>query len=233
MKSTKVMKIKVLAQGPYEISGNIPLNRMTIISNTKGQGESWQKETTYPISEEPYHLCRCGHSQSKPFCDGTHTHITFIGTEVADKTPYDKQALVYEGQTVNLMDQESLCAVARFCDRMGGVWELVARSANPKYEEIALYEACSCPSGRLTIIKKNGEKIEPPLECEISLIEDQAKNCKGPLWVKGGILIEDTSGDTYEARNRVTLCRCGESANMPFCDASHLTCPHMQGLDKD
>ena len=28
-------------------------------------------------------------------------------------------------------------------------------------------------------------------------------------------------GFEYEVRNRVTLCRCGQSQNKPFCDGTH------------
>jgi len=28
-------------------------------------------------------------------------------------------------------------------------------------------------------------------------------------------------GTTLETRNRVTLCRCGDSANKPLCDGTH------------
>jgi CDGSH-type Zn-finger protein len=30
-------------------------------------------------------------------------------------------------------------------------------------------------------------------------------------------------GFEYEARNRMTLCRCGGSKNKPFCDGTHLS----------
>jgi len=29
-------------------------------------------------------------------------------------------------------------------------------------------------------------------------------------------------GKPYRIRNRLTLCRCGRSENMPFCDGSHV-----------
>ena len=43
----------------------------------------------------------------------------------------------------------------------------------------------------------------------------------GPLWVTGGIAVEGADGETYEVRNRATLCRCGASKNKPFCDGEH------------
>jgi CDGSH-type Zn-finger protein len=53
------------------------------------------------------------------------------------------------------------------------------------------------------------------------LIFDPAREEEGPLWVRGGIQVEGADGFLYQRRNRITLCRCGRSQNMPFCDASH------------
>ncbi|MDR2415652.1 MAG: CDGSH iron-sulfur domain-containing protein [Candidatus Peribacteria bacterium] len=63
------------------------------------------------------------------------------------------------------------------------------------------------------------------------MIQDVKNNYKGPLFVQGGIEVESSDGESYPVRNRQTLCRCGTSNNMPFCDASHLTCEHMKTLD--
>jgi hypothetical protein len=82
-----------------------------------------------------------------------------------------------------------------------------------------------CPSGRLLAIDKGtGEPtpMEPSFSRQqIGLIEDPAEDCSGPLWVQGGVEIVDANGESYELRNRVTLCRCGQSLNKPFCDGAH------------
>lgn len=72
------------------------------------------------------------------------------------------------------------------------------------------------------MVTKEGERIEPYLMQGISLLDDPEAAEKGPLWVKGGIEIEDAQGKCYPVRNRVTLCCCGKSKNKPFCDSSHM-----------
>lgn len=43
----------------------------------------------------------------------------------------------------------------------------------------------------------------------------------GPLIVKGGAVITDSEGNSYEVKETIYLCRCGQSENKPFCDARH------------
>ena len=56
--------VTVLRNGPYHITGGIELLGEDI---QFGQG----------ASKEHYTLCRCGSSENKPFCDGTHKRINF------------------------------------------------------------------------------------------------------------------------------------------------------------
>lgn len=35
-------------------------------------------------------LCRCGHSENKPFCDGTHNRMQFVSEVVAKELPPPK-----------------------------------------------------------------------------------------------------------------------------------------------
>lgn len=48
-------------------------------------------------------------------------------------------------------------------------------------------------------------------------------NNKGPLKVEGDFEIVDMQGKVFglQGRTIVSLCRCGGSANKPFCDGSH------------
>jgi len=44
------------------------------------------------------------------------------------------------------------------------------------------------------------------------------------LLAKGPMTISSADGRCTTTRNSAALCRCGESSNKPFCDASHKHC---------
>ena len=48
-------------------------------------------------------------------------------------------------------------------------------------------------------------------------------NNNGSVKIEGEFEIVDTNGNAYglQGRTVVSLCRCGHSANKPFCDGSH------------
>jgi len=48
-------------------------------------------------------------------------------------------------------------------------------------------------------------------------------NPNGPLRVSGNFVIKDPQGKDFDlsGRTMISLCRCGMSANKPFCDGSH------------
>jgi len=51
-------------------------------------------------------------------------------------------------------------------------------------------------------------------------------NGNGPLRIEGDFEIVDAAGNSYglAGRKAVSLCRCGQSGNKPFCDGSHKAC---------
>ena len=232
MSNSNDKKITIIVDGPYRVSGGVTLNQAAIVTDENGVAVNWKVSEALDSPAETYNLCRCGHSQKRPYCDGSHRAGGFKGRETGERVPYAEQAKLRRGELISLLDDPSLCVGARFCDRGPTVWRLVEDFADNESLKMAVEEACACPAGRLTIVDSEGRLLEPELPVEISLVEDPANNCLGPLWVKGGVPIEGSRGERYEVRNRVSLCRCGESANMPYCDASHYDCPHMRNLDE-
>jgi CDGSH-type Zn-finger protein len=216
------MRITVTENGPYLVSGNVPLIRAEIVANAAGESVGW-REIERIATPYRYMLCRCGASQSKPFCDGSHEPDRFDGTETASRDEYFSTATDIDGPGVKIHDARQLCAEARFCDRAGGLWNLVSACDDPSTRALAEEEAMLCPSGRYVFRDEvTGLVHEPEFEPSIMLIEDPSLGVSGPLFVRGGIPVFSADGTQYEVRNRVTLCRCGHSANKPFCDGSHI-----------
>jgi len=48
-------------------------------------------------------------------------------------------------------------------------------------------------------------------------------NVNGPLRLEGDFTLVDAEGALYGlgGRTMISLCRCGHSANKPFCDGAH------------
>ena len=93
-------------------------------------------------------LCRCGASQNKPFCDGSHTAAGFTATG-----------------------------------------EPATQTSNP----LALRDGA----------------------LRINLVPN------GPLLISGNLEVVSGTGRTTNRVERTALCRCGQSANKPYCDGSH------------
>jgi len=214
------MRITVIKDGPYHVTGGIPIKEMVITflshHNELVEGRKFPQK-------EVYFLCRCGKSKNAPFCDGTHGKIDFDGNETADKAPYIKRITdVTKGTQIKVLDDDR-CAYARFCHRKdGSVWELTEKDDDPYYKSEAIKAASECPAGRLEAVTLSGEKLEEEYEPEIIILQDPQQAASAGIFVKGPIVIESADGTEYEVRNRITLCRCGESSNKPFCDATHI-----------
>ncbi|MFA6329658.1 MAG: CDGSH iron-sulfur domain-containing protein [Candidatus Micrarchaeia archaeon] len=221
MNGKKSGKIIVEKDGPYLVSGSVPLDKEEIACDENGDPEDYKKVKDYP-GQEKYALCRCGLSKNKPYCDGSHAKSGFDGTETASRIPYKECSDSIEGPHITLMDNPDLCFGAGFCHRKGGTWNL-AQSPDKKDSELAITEACNCPSGRLVAVdKKTGKTIEKTEKQSLTLLEDTRRGVSGPICARGGIPIVYADGREYECRNRVSLCRCGKSYNKPLCDGSHV-----------
>jgi CDGSH-type Zn-finger protein/uncharacterized Fe-S cluster protein YjdI len=93
-------------------------------------------------------LCRCGTSENKPFCDGSHSKSAFAAT------------------------------------------------GEPPLKDTSALETRDGPL-----------QVSP--------------TTNGPLKLEGNVEIVTGTGHTVDRTQRTFLCRCGHSANKPFCDGSH------------
>ncbi len=59
--------IEITQDGPYRVTGSLPLTDAAGTDVPRAAGSS----------REHYALCRCGHSQNKPFCSGMHWYVDF------------------------------------------------------------------------------------------------------------------------------------------------------------
>jgi len=224
-------RIVVTENGPYVVTGHVPLAVQVIMPNEAGQSWDWVEGAVFPVRAS-YKLCRCGQSQSAPFCDGSHTAVGFDGEETASRESVASQSEISEGPSLTLSTAENLCAFARFCDPAGKIWSLIDRTDEPPVRELVIREAMHCPSGRLVLHDNDsGAEIEEELPPSIGVVEDPVVGCSGPLWIRGGITVESADGTVYERRNRMTLCRCGASANKPFCNGSHASVMYDDGRE--
>ncbi|AFM41442.1 hypothetical protein Desaci_2496 [Desulfosporosinus acidiphilus SJ4] len=212
-------EIKITQDGPYIVTGNVPLSEKIIVP----QGRKYELFEGRELPQtETYALCRCGKSKNTPFCDGSHEKVGFVGTETASKAKYEDRAELIGGPEIDLLD-DNRCAFARFCHRdNGNVWELTQKSDWGDNRSEAIIAASECLAGRLVAVDKDGNEIEPELQPSIDIIQDPEKRVSAGIFVKGNIPIVGANGETYEVRNRVALCRCGNSENKPFCDATHV-----------
>jgi len=67
-------RITVRPNGPYRVEGEIEL--------VDAQGKAFGLGGRTAIS-----LCRCGHSNNKPFCDGSHSKVGFTDASEARDLP--------------------------------------------------------------------------------------------------------------------------------------------------
>lgn len=207
-------EISVQANGPYRVSGSIPLVRVHVVESEQDEPVAWA--TDDPIdAPDTYFLCRCGSCTNKPFAnDGGCSD--FDGTEAAPAGAYAERAKTLGGTTVTVLDDRKICSHAGFCgNRITNVW----KAAKTIDDDEALREQVVrmvelCPSGALTYLV-DGKPVEPGLPVQIGV------ETNGPLRVTGGVTVTRADGVQFEVRNRVSLCRCGQSKIKPLCDGTH------------
>lgn len=128
----------------------------------------------------------------------------------------------YTNGDITVVWQSGLCIHSKKC------WNGLPQVFNPKERpwinmEGATSEAIktqvdNCPSGALSWYKNGEEQKMSEAKTKVEVTKN------GPLLVYGAITLVDKHGTEHEKTKVTALCRCGESANKPYCDGTHNTC---------
>jgi len=126
----------------------------------------------------------------------------------------------YSNGEITVVWEPSKCSHSGKCVRgLSSVFDVKARpwvnmeGANSKQ---IIDQVNQCPSGALSILEENDDApFSPDPTTTVNVLAN------GPLIIEGDIRL--VNGDSTEVlKNKKTaLCRCGASANKPFCDGAH------------
>lgn len=187
-------------------------------------------------------LCKCGKSKVLPYCDNSHDYMeqppSFDQSSNATFQPEPFKFKTYTSKSISIHFSLELCCHAGLCIKhLPTVFNSEKRPwINPNGDTMdKIIEACMrCPSGALTYsldgveygycgpLQSNDMTAKKPQSLETMPSKVRLVN-SGPLVANGNIdLIDDQESsrrlrDTY----RFSLCRCGKSSNLPFCNGSH------------
>jgi CDGSH-type Zn-finger protein/uncharacterized Fe-S cluster protein YjdI len=125
----------------------------------------------------------------------------------------------YYGNDVDILYDAKRCIHAEECVRkLSNVFDNRKRpwiNPNGASGDAVIKLVMQCPSGALHAERKDDSEGEPiPQRNRITLWDD------GPVQVYGDLYLT-AAGVEKEQETRLTLCRCGVSANKPFCDNAH------------
>ncbi len=163
-------------------------------------------------------LCRCGRSQDKPFCDSSHDTAGFSGERRL--RGHEDAFKDYPGRELTVHDNRRICAHVGYCTAGApGTFRKDQRPwIRPEGDPPGVVKQTigRCPSGALAYSEhgqRHEERDRPPA---VSV------HRHGPYKVVGGPELQGQVEVPPVCAEHYTLCRCGESANKPYCDGTHL-----------
>ncbi|MEO0466145.1 MAG: CDGSH iron-sulfur domain-containing protein [Pseudomonadota bacterium] len=167
-------------------------------------------------------LCRCGASNSKPYCDGSHVAIGF--STQSDGSALRNTAIRYpgvvDGKDVTVSYTPVLCSHAAECQK--GVTAVFDPSRKPWIDVSegdlpdVLSAVGACPSGALRI---EVGALAGPMHLTDGAVDISIEK-NGPYRVRN-IPLDAEFESEGSSQAKFVLCRCGQSKNKPFCDGTH------------
>ena len=205
-----IIKITPRENGPLSMLNDG--EQEDLIGNSKGE--------IIPNKSE-INLCRCGSSNNKPFCDGSHMNIGFSSKKETDGQNNKRKN--YQGKEITIHDNRGICSHSGICtDGLKKVFKMgeepwIDPDGASAQEIIDAVERC--PSGALSYSVNGVEHKDG-----VGNREDKTKifiSKNGPIVIKGEVELVGVEFGDEASKEHYTLCRCGSSKNKPFCDGAH------------
>lgn len=201
-------KIACLPNGPYYLIAETAAVEVPYLRRADGSACAVTRGVA---------LCRCGGSENKPFCDGTHGTRRFSDQRTADQT--QDRRVSYAGKRITIHDNRAICAHAGFCT--DGLKSVFRMNQEPWIDpdgagaQEIIDTIRKCPSGALSYSIDGVEHRDQAREPMVTVTDD------GPYAITGGVELAGVPFGEGASSEHYTLCRCGASKNKPFCDGSH------------
>ncbi|TXH79249.1 MAG: hypothetical protein E6Q85_00410 [Thiothrix sp.] len=128
----------------------------------------------------------------------------------------------YSNGEVTIVWEPAKCIHSALCFRsLPAVFNPQARpwvNVQAASTERLVEQVKSCPSGALSYKMNTANAAAAASVTEVVRVKVTPN---GPLLVQGTIELETPQGDKVQRSTTTALCRCGASANKPYCDGSH------------
>ena len=139
-----------------------------------------------------------------------------------------KETLKYTNNEVTVVWKPKTCIHSTLC------WKGLIEVFNPKLRpwikmdgattEKIIEQVRKCPSGVLSYYlnaEESNDETGDKVVAESANILKVEVTSNGPYLIKTECLIVHSDGREETKMGTVALCRCGASANKPYCDGSH------------
>jgi uncharacterized Fe-S cluster protein YjdI len=125
----------------------------------------------------------------------------------------------YTNGEVTIVWQPAKCIHSAICIKgLPEVFDVKARpwiTPENATTERLIAQINACPSGALSYQMVNAESPQSPVQTVVEVLPN------GPLLISGTLLVKDRAGNETLKTKTTAFCRCGASANKPYCDAAH------------
>jgi len=135
-----------------------------------------------------------------------------------------KETFTYTNDEITVVWQPKLCTHSTLCWKgLGEVFNPRTRpwvNINGSSTERIIEQVKKCPSGALSLVPV----VEEPTPLDTTPLQTPDLTVQvtpnGPLLINRRCIVKHPDGQE-EMKEKVALCRCGASANKPYCDGSH------------